>query len=202
MADYPDDIPVIKDDFEGRDLPAGKLGDKVPASWLNQVARNLVAVCTELGTLVKGVFANLRARVENIESTKLDNPTTDKLRFDAVAPGTQYGRIGYDADEGRIQIEVEDSGLGVVAHTGNDHSLRVGPNPHQLQITKSSDAGVGNPCNITTSDSADIQFDIRVAMAGDVLFLTNDRGPVIKSPDDTNWIIKVDNAGNLSAVPW
>lgn len=81
MPDYPNSIVTLPT-VEGRDLSQGKLGDNVKAEDQNKGWREIEAIETELGTLPKGSFADVKTRLNDVDS-----------KIDSVLKLTFFGKI-------------------------------------------------------------------------------------------------------------
>jgi len=69
---YPDDLDNLKDDWKGKNLPEGELGDILTADSYNDHAKASNAIETELGTLPKWNKADVKTLVKpcrNVEES-------------------------------------------------------------------------------------------------------------------------------------
>jgi len=68
MADYPGAIKSAYTQYKNKDIPAGELGDDVPAPDFNSHGNELVAIETELGTNPKGTKADVKTRLDDADT--------------------------------------------------------------------------------------------------------------------------------------
>jgi len=91
MADYPGSIHPAYTQYKNKDIPAGELGDDVPAPDFNSHGNELVAIETELGTNPRGSKSDVKTRLDDVDTSISSLPVIQCYVSYTIGPVSQIG---------------------------------------------------------------------------------------------------------------
>src|SRR3989339_1972765 len=109
-AVWPNAVPefrIVKD----RDLPAGEMGDIFISEDRNAVARELVAVCNNLGVNPEGSQPTVGERILAIEESAVDKNNVPTLQWRGGDPEDVIAELEYFAPGDRLYWRLPLDGL-------------------------------------------------------------------------------------------